>query len=362
MGNDVIAKDDRATTTSKAATERVISIESRLWAAFLIVRECFVNGLLDFIAGLVDTGALVLELLFDKVESQMLREGLENALQELREQPGKVKEQIKASAIDFFEHYNGDKNSDYEIAYHAGEDIITVVDAVVTVITVVGALKKLATKFKKLEEWIVKLIRKSLRLSYGKVAEEIAALRKFWTKSAALTKWYNLVRHEVLALERVKELVRLREGIKGLENANVARMRVRAKLKSGEVFEKEYLAHAQRGKKIPNSVGAPEVKPPDMEAFYDTEKRMYRWYDSENKMLIEMDKDLYGLGVTEMSIEMESTYAPCSICKREILIRQQKYGAKVNVKSPKLKNGKGKLEHVVDNPSLKIYLEQSKKK
>ncbi len=39
-------------------------------------------------------------------------------------------------------------------------------------------------------------------------------------------------------------------------------------------------------------------------------------------MLIEMDKDLYGLEVAELAIEIESTYAPCSICKREILIRQ----------------------------------------
>ncbi len=166
----------------------------------------FVNGLLDFIAGLVDTGALVLELLFDKVESRMLREGLENALQELREQPGKVKQQIKASVIDFFEHYNGDTNSAFEKAYHAGEDVITVISIVAIIRDALLALGKLASKFGKLEAWVkatAKAIKKDVQDILSKVATEESKTDELFR---ALKKATNTAGEEVLSVKAIKTL------------------------------------------------------------------------------------------------------------------------------------------------------------
>lgn len=68
--------------------------------------------------------------------------------------------------------------------------------------------------------------------------------------------------------------------------------------------------------------------------FFDTKEELARYRDSENVMLRDMEKDAIlaanraGLDINELAteIEIETTYEPCSICKREIMLRQQSVG------------------------------------
>jgi hypothetical protein len=82
--------------------------------------------------------------------------------------------------------------------------------------------------------------------------------------------------------------------------------------------------------------------------------------NSENKMLVQLDKGLKGLDVNNIIIKLESTFTPCTICRREILLRRKMYNAKVFVESPRFKNAKGKTKKVKDNPDFKQLLKQIK--
>jgi hypothetical protein len=73
-----------------------------------------------------------------------------------------------------------------------------------------------------------------------------------------------------------------------------------------------------------------------------------------------MDKDLAGLEVKSTMMEMESAFTPCTICRREILVRREMYNAKVFVQSSKFRNKSGKLRQVKTNIEFKELLRQIK--
>ncbi len=89
------------------------------------------------------------------------------------------------------------------------------------------------------------------------------------------------------------------------------------------------------------------VEPDD---FYDKKYGVFRTKDSEHTLLRDIEEDIIlvadkkGIDIDNLiiEIELESTYIPCIICKREILMRTQTLGkqTKIEMKYPKLKNGK----------------------
>lgn len=68
-----------------------------------------------------------------------------------------------------------------------------------------------------------------------------------------------------------------------------------------------------------------------------------RFKDSENKIFRQMDNDIYSflkeknLRLEDIKIEtrLETTYEPCVMCKREILVRQELYNGKFEILHPK---------------------------
>jgi hypothetical protein len=71
--------------------------------------------------------------------------------------------------------------------------------------------------------------------------------------------------------------------------------------------------------------------------------------------------DLAELEIKSTIMDMESAFTPCTICRREILVRREMYNAKVFVASSKFRNNKGKLEQVKNNEDFKLLLQSLNK-
>lgn len=97
--------------------------------------------------------------------------------------------------------------------------------------------------------------------------------------------------------------------------------------------------------------------------FWDVEENRFRWFDSENKMLVQMDEDLVRLDMNGAKVEitLESTYEPCIICKRELDLRRNWYKAKVKVQHPYILDKSNKIKGVKGHDQLEMILKNVKK-
>lgn len=318
-----------------------------------------INECIEMAAGLVDLVALLLTMT-DKAERQKVVETLENILESYRREPSKIIDQIKKGFEELQERYSSDK-SEYQIAYQLGEDVVIVIAWIELIGGIVKAVKNIPKAVKKLETWAEKSVKRIKAIEFSKVGEELRALRfKYIERTIINGKWKIFITYSELSKSGILALQKLRQEF-GLLNKNVATLKVRVVTKEGKLITKEYIAHAGKGKKIPNSVGAPQARPlREFTDYLGNGKKQKRWFDSENKMLMQMDKDLEPFTVMQMTMEWESTFTPCTICRREILIRKELYKAKVFVKSPKFKNLKGKKKHVKTSKQFEKLLEQLK--
>ncbi len=75
-----------------------------------------------------------------------------------------------------------------------------------------------------------------------------------------------------------------------------------------------------------------------------------------------MAADRAGLDINELRVEIkiETTYEPCIICKREIMLRQQllSNNTTIEVEYPEFIDDKGVLRGVKDNEELIKFLNQ----
>jgi hypothetical protein len=321
------------------------------------------NELIEMAASLVDLAALMLSLA-DKAERQMVREALENIIESFRKEPDKLIDLVKEGYNNLLERYNSDKTA-YEKAYHLGEDVVLVLTLLELVFSAVKLLRKLPKPFTRIKEWVKRLKTRVPSLKNAEIAERLKTIRfKYLEKPVINLKWRVWISHTALDAKRIRELEKLRAAVKAIAADNIATLKVKVFLKDGTVKEFEYIAHAGRGKKIrlegskPEVVGAPELTPTKDFWDYGTKRKQKRWFDSENKMLVQMDKDLAGLEIRSTIMEMESAFTPCTICRREILVRREMYNAKVFVQSSKFRNKNRKLRQVVNNRDFKELLKQ----
>lgn len=102
--------------------------------------------------------------------------------------------------------------------------------------------------------------------------------------------------------------------------------------------------------------------------YFDTKEELQRYRDSENTMLRNMEEDAIlaadraGLDINELRVEMiiETTYEPCIICKREMLLREQLLGANttIEVEFPNFIDKEGVFRGVQGSEELIIFLNQ----
>jgi hypothetical protein len=352
---DIFANIINAIDEIIQAIDKVVRI-LKLANAFIcgVINEC-----IEMAAGIMDLLALLLTMT-DKVERQKIKEALENILESYRKQPSKIIDQLKEGFEKLEARYSSD-NTEYQIAYNLGEDVVTVVLWVELIGGIIKAIKSLPKAFKKLEAWTEKSIKKIKGIELSKIEEELKVLRfKLIDKTVINSKWKVFVSYSELSKGRILALQKLRQEF-GLLYKNVATLKIRAVTKEGKMINKEYIAHAGKGKKIPESTGTPLSKSSrEFTDYLANGKKQMRWLDSENKMLIQMDKDLEPFNIIQMTMEWESTFTPCTICRREIILRKWKYNAKVFVNSPKFKNTKGKMRHVKTSKDFEKLIEQTK--
>ena len=116
------------------------------------------NGITEFVASLFDFIALLITLT-DKAERQLIKESLENLYNEFKKHPlEKIKEILTQAFESIKDRYS--KKEDYEKAYNAGEDLVSVILIVDGVVAVVKVLKSIPKGFERLAEWAEKNAKK----------------------------------------------------------------------------------------------------------------------------------------------------------------------------------------------------------
>jgi len=179
-----------------------------------------------------------------------------------------------------------------------------------------------------------------------------------------------------LSKSRAQELhKKYRKAELNTEFANIATGKIKMiNNKTGDVlYEKnDYLLASGKNAKLPpdkdfpdGSIDKPTItKVEDKAEFKDPIEGKGRFNDSEHPMLriieedsiLVLDKNKLDFDDVTIQIEIESTYIPCQVCKREILLRQKNLGknASIEVRYPTLKNG----DPVRKNSEFEIYLNE----
>lgn len=123
-----------------------------------------VDGLIEFICGLLDIVFLILELIFSnasktdaefELDYLQLREGLEEFIEAYIEDPEIISKEI-GKMINAYEQARF-KNPDltiYEVAHNSGEDLVFAVDVVISLIVIVKSITKSGQYLPKFTEWI----------------------------------------------------------------------------------------------------------------------------------------------------------------------------------------------------------------
>ncbi|CAM1358276.1 hypothetical protein TPENAI_10081 [Tenacibaculum litopenaei] len=202
-------------------------------------------------------------------------------------------------------------------------------------------------KFLKIDNWF-KENRERFMLD-GKLDDLF--IKDEWNKRSKIVK-------EEIPKERLDELLVYYEELK---NVNIATAKLEIKFE-GKVYTYDYIEHAGNGAKIPGSLGAPhrETHRPH---FYDSELNVPRLNDSERKILELVNEDIVKLadklGIAledlkrlKIDLKIDSTYDPCIVCRKELLLFQELYDADLAIFRPFYVNKKGKREVVIDKTGL----------
>lgn len=203
--------------------------------------------------------------------------------------------------------------------------------------------------FKNIDDWIIsnraRFNRSDGKLDFNKVQNT------WWNNS-------SIVKSE-LSKNRTRDLGKFRVGT--LFNRNIATAKLRLE-HNGKVFEFDEIEHSGKNSLI-GSKGNPPNRNIKEEEFFDTELEKPRKNDSESK-ISELVKEHIAkvseeLGVPfekiKVTLKIETTYDPCNVCKREILLLQEVFNADVEILRPFYINDKGIKKVVIDHKTfLKI--------
>ena len=124
----------------------------------------FWDGTIEFLAGILDIILLLLEFQIGtllktdaefEIDRLQLLEILENVIESFQKNPNFITEQLQKTLDDYVEsRYTAENVNNYQIAHNAGEDLIMAIDLVVSVVSVIKGLAKLAEKLPKFTDWI----------------------------------------------------------------------------------------------------------------------------------------------------------------------------------------------------------------
>jgi hypothetical protein len=162
------------------------------------------------------------------------------------------------------------------------------------------------------------------------------------------------------------------------QGKNIALGELEMVYKSKTVYtRKDYLSNAGWEDNIPGGNGAgrsvekvDETKMIELKLKAGQTKPVFKGNDSEIKCLAEMDEDIakmasklnIDINNIEVRIKIHTTFDPCIVCKRDLIIRKQLYShskTKIEVFRPFYKNESGVRQVVKDSYEYeKLYLKQ----
>jgi hypothetical protein len=173
------------------------------------------NGMIEFIAGIIDLTFLALNFLVGQVleddinlESLSLRESIEEILDKVLKNPSKiVTEAIEAIKNYKYTRYNDPKLNKYQLQYNEGEDSILAIDLIITIVTIIKGITKLSKQLPKFTKWIDEVLARN-----GKGS------RKFKNTLLKLIK----VSYGESELSKIAIQFRKKQGKAKLHNGNIA--------------------------------------------------------------------------------------------------------------------------------------------
>lgn len=366
------------------------------------------DGIIEFIAGFIDIILLMFKFYFhaeelneeDEITYLKLKETIEEFTENYIKDPDFISKAIGEGIVNYAEVRYSENQNGYKISHSMGEDLIIVMDIIFSIVEVVKSFADAGKILPKLERWIDNALERNPTLERKledirkpkepleepireKQIEEVVVEPKkkltglqkkrlknieieYNRRRLAMNKrrlkqnWKTFFEVSKLSNHRLQFLANLRKG--ALEYSNIATLKVKVVLKNGEEHFFEYLAHSGPGNKIKNSTPAP-AQSGNKKMFWDVEENRFRWFDSENKMLVQMDEDLVRLDMNGAKVEitLESTYEPCIICKRELDLRRNWYKAKVKVQHPYILDKSNKIKGVKGHDQLEMILKNVKK-
>ena len=230
-----------------------------------------------------------------------------------------------------------------------------------------------------------KVFRKS-SVSMQAISKVITKLRKAYNKTPKDIKFVNdsekvlldyyktykkQIKHYNLDVKTARLFYELRKTAVG---KNIAKAKVRVKYKGKELFYKEdFIENAGDNKLRSNTVGKNVEEGYAEQTFLDQTTRQNRFDDSEGKILPSIDEDIGKIvddfnskspnkkishKDLDIEITIESSFEPCEICKREILIRAQMYNAKIEIYRPMFINNNGVKQIVRRDSEFEMYYKQ----
>lgn len=155
------------------------------------------NGLIEFIAGIVDIillafNILIAELLEDEINLELLeiKESIEEVLSAILKDPLKIIEEAIQSIKDYkYSRYDDPALNRYQLQYNEGEDTILAIDIIVTIVTIIKGIAKLAKQLPKFTKWIDDLLKKRKARKISESFKRLeSAWKKGWTKEKVLEK------------------------------------------------------------------------------------------------------------------------------------------------------------------------------
>ncbi|MEC5172115.1 zincin-like metallopeptidase toxin domain-containing protein [Chryseobacterium nepalense] len=141
------------------------------------------NGLVEFVGGFLDLALLAINITVNdlaggetNLEFLEIREGVEEALGAVLKNPAKVfKDVIEGIKNYKYARYYDPKLNQYQIQHNEGEDLILAIDIIVTIVTIIKGIAKLAKQLSKFVKWINEVL---VRGGKGARRVEIALLRR----------------------------------------------------------------------------------------------------------------------------------------------------------------------------------------
>ena len=203
--------------------------------------------------------------------------------------------------------------------------------------------------FKEIDDWFIENRSRFMQgddLDYERVKVD-------WNASK------NIVKKELLG-DELKELSKLKNSTNFLKNKNVAKAKIEIEI-NGNSFEFDYIEHAGVGSKIEGSKGTPIGRNIKKSEFTDSELKETRLLDSEGKIIELINEDTAklatDLGLKAQDIKVKriilyTTYDPCNVCKKELLLLQEHYRTTIEVFRPFYFDKKGNKKVVTNNKTF----------